>query len=248
MSDWIQGRVISRIAWNSIHFSLRIECERANFIAGQFLRVGLDIDGVRVTRPYSCVNPPHQAGVEIFFNTVPEGNLSHRLAQLQPGDEVWLSKHMHGFLTLPDVPVQARDLWMVATGTGVGPFLSILQTKEPWQRFERVVLAYGVRDPQHYCYPQLLEEVLAKQPQRLRIVPCITAHAPATGFHGRVTEALSSGALEEIAERQIDPALSHFMLCGNQEMIREFSDLLKARGLRRHLRREPGQISSEKYH
>jgi len=248
MVDWIQGRVTRRTAWNATHFSLHIQCERAPFIAGQFVRVGLDVDGERLTRPYSCVNPPHQSGVEIFFNTVPDGPLSNRLAQLQEGDALWLSENMNGLLTLPEVPTQARDLWMIATGTGVGPFLSILQTDEPWQRFERVVLAYGARDLRSFCYPQLLDELLEQHHQRLRVIPCVTAEAPQIGFHGRVTDALRSGTLEDLADRQIDPQLSHFMLCGKQEMISEVSALLNERGLRRHLRREPGQVSSEKYH
>ena len=249
MSDWILGRVTRRTAWNATHISLQIDCPgRPEFTAGQFVRVALDIDGERVARPYSCVNPPHEKGVEIYFNLVPEGPLSNALGALQEGDPIWVSSRANGFLTLNEVPAQSRDLWMIATGTGIGPYLSILQTHEPWERFERVILAYGVRELATLAYPELLDRLLAQQPERLRLVPCVTAQDVGLGYHGRVTQALLSGQLESLAERDIDPGHSHFMLCGNAEMIRDMSEALKARGLRKHLRREPGHISSEKYH
>lgn len=248
MTDWIQGHITRRTTWNATHFSLHIACERPDFKAGQFVRVALDIDGERIARPYSCVNAPDQPGVEILFNTVPDGTLSNHLARMQPGDNIWVGDAMHGFLTLDEVPPQAHDLWLVATGTGVGPFLSILQTAEPWQRFERVVLAFGVRQLEDLTYTDLLDRLLEQQPERLRVTPCVTREVPGMGFHGRVTEALQKDQLERLAGRTIDPQKSHLLLCGNSEMIGEMSDLLKQRGLRKHLRREPGQFSSEKYH
>ena len=248
MTDWIRGRISRRTAWNATHFSLHIDCEHPPFTAGQFVRIALDIDGERIARPYSCVNPPSTAGVEILFNTIPEGPLSNRLAQLQVGEEVWVGDSANGFLTLDEVPAHARDLWMVATGTGVGPFLSILQTDEPWQRFERVILAYGVHDLSCITYPDLLDQLLDRQHQRLKVIPCVSSETPRPGFHGRVTDALTSGRLETLAAREIDPLHSHFMLCGNKAMIADMSEALQARGLSKHLRREPGQISSEKYH
>lgn len=248
MADWILGRVTRRTAWNATHFSLQIACDRGTFNAGQFVRIALDIDGERIARPYSCVNSPDQPGVEILLNTVPEGPLSNRLAGLQEGDSVWVSSAANGFLTLEEVPVQAHDLWLLATGTGVGPFLSILQTAEPWQRFERVTLAYGVRDLSSLAYPGLLDRLLEQHGERLRVIPCVTGQAPEPGFHGRISEAFSSGQLEQLAGREIDAQHSHVMLCGNGAMITQMLDLLGQRGLRKHLRREPGQISIEKYH
>lgn len=248
MATWIPGRVLRRRAWNATHFSLHIECDRPAFVPGQFLRVALDVDGERVARPYSFVNPPSQPGVEIFFNVVPEGPLSNHLAQLQPGDSVWIDDSANGFLTLREVPADARDLWMLATGTGVGPFLSILQSDEVWQRFERLVLAYGVRDLSCLAYPELLDRLLERHPNRLRVIPCVTGEEPAMGFHGRITDALRSGTLEDMAGREIDVQHSHFLLCGREEMIRDAGDLLRERGLKKNLRREPGQFSSERYH
>jgi ferredoxin/flavodoxin---NADP+ reductase len=245
---WIPGRVTRRHAWNATHFSLFIECDRPDFAPGQFVRLALDIEGERVARPYSCVNPPHRPGLEIFFNRVPDGPLSSRLATLAPGDAVWVSGAANGLLTLGQVPADARDLWMLATGTGVGPFLSILQSEVPWQRFERLILAYGVRDLGNYAYGELLDQLVARQRSRLRVIPCVTGEQPLHGYHGRITSALRSGMLENLAGRDVDAQHSHFLLCGNDAMIQEVSELLRERGLKRNLRSEPGQFSSEKYH
>jgi ferredoxin--NADP+ reductase len=248
MADWQEGRVARQRAWNATHYSLEIDCDLEPFTAGQFVRVGLDIEGERVVRPYSCVNAPHQRGVEILYNIVPEGPLTNRLAQLREGDRVWVGPSATGFLTLSQVPQNVRDLWLLATGTGIGPFLSILQTEEPWQRFERIVLAYGVRETVNLTYPHLLEELQQQYPDTLRIVPCITSRDPGVGYFGRITEALRDGQLEVLAEQEINREHSHVMLCGHQGMIKEVTEQLGDRGLKRHLRHDPGQISSEKYH
>ena len=129
----IGAAMVNRPRKEVVH--LAIEADAPAFTAGQFIRVGIDLEDGRVGRPYSLVNPPNERHLEIFFNVVPEGPLSSRLAALEPGDSLWLTDAANGFLTLDEVPDNARDLWMLATGTGVGPFLSMLQTGQPWQRF-----------------------------------------------------------------------------------------------------------------
>ena len=248
MADWIEGQIKQKIMWNDTHFSLHIKCDRSEFIAGQFIRVGLDVDGERLARPYSCVNPPDKPGVEIFFNTVPEGPLSNRLAKLNEGESIWLGDAIHGFLTLPQVPSDAENLWLIATGTGVGPFLSILQTPEAWDRFKKITLVYGLRHLSNFCYSDLIEILKSKQPEKLRVIPCVTGEIPPDGYNGRVTEAIQNGKLEELSNCKINVDTSHFMLCGNQAMIKDVSEILGERGLKKHMRRDPGQISSEKYH
>lgn len=244
---WLDGTIIKRIVWTDTHVSLRIACERPDFIAGQFVRVALDIDGEQVARPYSCVNSSDSPYIEIFFNWVPEGPLSPRLMQLQEGDHIWVADRCSGFLTLQEVPDITRDLWMIATGTGIGPFLSIMQTTVAWERFDRLVLAHGVRHTDQLAYADRLAE-LSQQHRQLTVIPCVTRDAPKHAYAGRVTQALADGQLEARAACQITPEHSHFMLCGNTQMIRDMGDALKKRGLKKHLRREPGHISSEKYH
>ena len=248
MAKWLSGTVERKTRWNETHFSLAISADGPSFVAGQFVRVGIDVDEKRVGRPYSLVNPPHERLLEIFFNTVPDGPLSNRLAALEAGDTLWLNDAANGFLTLSEVPQQTRDLWLLATGTGVGPFLSMLQTDEPWQRFDKVILGYGVRRREHLAYGSLIEQLQSQHPQRFHFVPFVTGEAVADGFQCRIPQALADGRLERHVGLELDAARSHVMLCGNSAMISDVEAVLGDRGLRRHRRREPGHISTEKYH
>ncbi len=244
---WIEGRVIERIDWTEDHHSLRVAADIGPFRAGQFTRLALDIDGERVARPYSLVNPPGEAVAEFYFNVVRGGPLSPRLARLAAGDRLWLARPPSGFLTLEEVP-EAEDLWLVATGTGIGPFLSILATDTPWQRFRHIVLLYGVRTWRELAYRERIEALVAAHPGQLQFLPHVTREVPQYGIHGRIPAALESGELEARTGLSIAPERSQFLLCGNQGMIDAVSAWLKAeRGLRKNLRRAPGHITVEKY-
>ena len=247
MAGWIDGKIIARTEWTATHYSLQIACARPAFVPGQFVRIALNVAGKQIARPYSCVNSPGAEGVEIFFNIVPEGPLSRPLAELTVGDTIQVSDRCNGLLTLQEIPETARDLWMIATGTGVGPFLSILQSNEVWQRFEQIILVYGVREADQLAYLPLITELQQAHPNTLNFIPCVTQKTPADAYAGRVTQALSDGQLEILGKTTID-SHSHFMLCGNTAMIKDMTEALKQRGLKKHLRREPGHISSEKYH
>ena len=248
MSDWVQGTLVSKRQWNATHFSLRIDAEIGAFQAGQFVRVGLDLNGERVARPYSFVNSPGDSTVEIFFNIVPAGPLSGRLAALDLGDRVWLGAKSGGIMTLERVPDEARDLWLLATGTAVGPFLSMLRTKDVWQRFDKVVLAYAVRFRADLAYQEVIAELAERHPERFTYVPYVSREDTDFAVRGRITATLADGSLEQRVGLNLEPSHSHVMLCGNSEMIQDATDTLAQRGLRRHLYREPGHISTEKYH
>ena len=248
MAEWLHGQVARKTRWNETHFSLAIDADGPAFLAGQFIRVGIDLDDERVGRPYSLVNPPHERLLEIFFNVVPEGPLTRELAALDVGDRIWLTDAANGFLTLAEVPAHVRDLWMLATGTGVGPFLSMLQTDEPWQRFERVVLGYGVRHAANLGYMDLIRRLQHEHPERLQFVPLVTGESVDGALGSRIPQTLTDGSLERQVGTSLDPARSHVMLCGNSGMISDAVKVLEARGMKRHRRREPGQISTEKYH
>jgi ferredoxin--NADP+ reductase len=248
MAQWISGRVAGKTQWNDTHFSLAIEADAPAFTAGQFIRVGMDLDDERVGRPYSLINPPHEPLLEIFFNVVPEGPLTTRLSALEPGDELFLTDAANGLLTIDQVPAHARDLWMLATGTGVGPFLSMLQTDQPWQRFDNIVLGYGVRHPSALGYQELIDQLRSDHPDRFHFVPYVTGQPVDQAFHCRIPETLIDGRLEQRVGLALDADRSHVMLCGHSEMISDVVGILEQRGLRRHRRREPGHISTEKYH
>lgn len=246
MTTWVTGTVVHQHRWNERLYSVRVAADVAPFRAGQFTRLSLHIDGERVARPYSLVNAPHEAEAEFFFNTVPEGPLSNRIAALQPGDAIDLATPPTGLFTLDEVPA-GRHLWMVATGTGLGPFLSILKTEEPWHRFERLILVQGVRGRDDLAYRDLIDTFSARGDARFRYIPFTSRETHADMLSGRIPAALADGRLEDRAGCRISPADSQCMLCGNLAMIHEMSDLLTSRGLKKNQRRNPGQITTEKY-
>ena len=246
MADWLTGKIVEKKSWNDRLFSLRIDCDFDTFESGQFVRVALDIDGERVARPYSLVNKPGDDFLEIYFNIVDEGPLTPRLAALEEGDEIFVTDRANGFLTVSEVP-QCRHLWMLATGTGVGPFLSILKNKDAWQRFEKIVLAYSVRDLSELAYQQQVAEIQEQWPQKFSFVPMVTREQVEGVLNKRITDSIEDDSLEQRTGVVIDED-SHIMMCGNSAMISDVTEVLEKRGLRKHRRREPGHITTEKYH
>ncbi|MDT8282554.1 MAG: ferredoxin--NADP reductase, partial [Gammaproteobacteria bacterium] len=243
---WLTGKILRKQQWNERLYSLCIACEFGDFEAGQFVRIALDIDGERVARPYSLVNRPGE-NLEIFFNIVPQGPLSSRLAGLEEGDEIFVTDKANGFLIVDEVP-ECKHLWMLATGTGLGPFLSILKTEKTWQRFEKIVLAYSVRDASELSYQQQIDEIRMQYPDKFVFVPFVTREAVEGAINARIPAGIENGALEKRAEITINENDSHVMMCGNSAMISSVSEVLEKRGMRKHRRREPGHISTEKYH
>jgi ferredoxin/flavodoxin---NADP+ reductase len=246
MADWLTGKIVEKKSWNDRLYTLRIECDFDTFESGQFVRVALDIDGERVARPYSLVNKPGDDFLEIYFNIVDEGPLTPRLAALEEGDEIFVTDRANGFLTVSEVP-QCRHLWMLATGTGVGPFLSILKNQDVWQRFEKIVLAYSVRDASELAYQQQVAEIRDQWPQKFSFVPLVTREKVEGTLNKRITDSIEDGSLEQKTGIVIDED-SHIMMCGNSAMISDVTEVLEKRGLRKHRRREPGHITTEKYH
>lgn len=247
MANWLTGKVAEKNQWNERLFSLCIAVEFSAFSAGQFVRVALDIDGERVARPYSLVNKPGAELLEIYFNIVPEGPLSPRLAELKVGDEIFVTDKANGFLTVDEVP-ECKHLWLMATGTGVGPFLSILKTENVWQRFEKVVLAYSVRDLSELSYRKEIERIEQEHAEQFIFVPFVTRDKVDGALHQRIPLSLEDGSVEEKTGFSINEQDSHVMMCGNSEMIKSVTEVLEKRGLRKHRRREPGHLTTEKYH
>jgi len=246
MADWLTSKVIEKIKWNERLFSLRIRSEFKDFVAGQFVRVALDIDGERVARPYSLVNKPGDDYLEIYFNIVPEGPLSSPLAKLEAGDEIFVTDRANGFLTVDEVP-ECKHLWLLATGTGVGPFLSTLKSDQVWQRFEKVILGYSVRDQSELSYREQIAEIESVHGDQFRFVPFITREKVEGAMTQRISVCIENGSFEERVGISIDED-SHIMMCGNSAMLSSVTEILETRGLRKHRRREPGHMTTEKYH
>lgn len=247
MADWLTGRIIEKVRWNERLFSLRIDAAFKDFEAGQFVRVALDIDGERIARPYSLVNKPGDDYLEIYFNIVPEGPLSSRLAGLEVDDEIFITDRANGFLIIDELP-ECKHLWLMATGTGVGPFLSILKTEKAWQRFEKIVLAYSVRDASELSYQQQISALEKENADQFLYVPFVTRDNLEGVIKQRIPQSIDDGSFEQRVGIDINENDSHVMMCGNSAMIADVSECLEKRGLRKHRRREPGHITTEKYH
>lgn len=234
-------------------FTLRTTRDQGfRFRAGQFARLGVQkADGSVVWRAYSMVSAPHDEFLEFFSIVVPGGEFTSELSRLQVGDSLLVDRQAFGYLTL-DRFVDGRDLWLLASGTGLAPFLSILQDVEVWQRFERIVLVYSARTSRELAYQSLIRglaglEHLAGYTDKLTYLPLVTRERAPGCLHGRVTTLLASGELEQAAGLTLGPDVSRLMLCGNPQMIDDTRTLLKQRGLRLSLTRRPGQVAVENY-
>jgi len=247
MSQWVKGAVIGKHQWSEGLFSMQLDTPPIDFKAGQYAKVALDLDGERIGRPYSLVNAPGELPLEIHFNEVPEGPLTPRLSDLGPGDPVWVSASAGGIFTLETVQ-PARTLWLLATGTALGVYLSILRTREPWDKFERVILIHGVRNRAELTYASTLSALTEQRGNRFGVLSALSREENGTGLTGRITDLLTNGELEAQVGISIERDSSHVMLCGNSEMIKDVKSILEERGLERHRRHVPGQYSTEQYH
>jgi len=239
-SKWLESRVIENRRWTDALFSLRVEGPQLRFEAGQFVRIALD---ERIARPFSFVNPPDDPVLEFYGIVVPEGPLSPRLMELRAGERLLVAPNPAGFLVLSEVP-DAETLWLVATGTGIAPFLSILRTGTPWRRFRNVVLVHAVRHARELVYPDMIRKIVKEN--SLRYLTFVSREAAPGSLTGRIPAAMRDGRLETAAELALDQH-SHVMLCGNPDMLKDASGALAERGLRKHRRRTPGHITVESF-
>jgi len=243
---WLEGRVLENRHWTEALFSLRVEAPRLRFEAGQFVRIALDVDGERIARPFSFVNAPEEAVLEFYGVIVPEGPLSPRLARLGAGDRLYVAPNPSGFLVLSEVP-DAETLWLMSTGTGIAPFLSILAGDTVWRRYPNVVLVHAVRRAEELTYREQLDALRARWGERLRVLSMVSREAAAGTLAGRIPAAIGDGRLAAAAGRALSVDGSQVMLCGNPDMIRDTTEALKAIGMRKHRRRSPGQITVESF-
>jgi len=239
---WLEGRVVENRHWTDALFSLRVEAPRLAFEAGQFVRIALEAE---LARPFSFVNPPEDPVLEFYGIVVPEGPLSPRLAKLRAGDRLLVATNPAGFLVLREVP-EAETLWLVSTGTGIAPYLSILRTAATWQRFRQVVLVHAVRHARELVYRQAIGEILAAHHAVFHYVTLVSREDSPGSLAGRIPARMRDGGLEAAAGAALDER-SHVMLCGNPDMLRDAAAALAERGLRKHRRRSPGHITVESF-
>ncbi len=252
-SNITNAKIIWRHRWNDHLLSIRIARDAAySFVPGQFARIGLkDEHGEMIWRAYSIVSAPHEPFLEFFLVVVPEGKFSSRVAKLDVGDHMQLEKPAQGFLTL-DRFIGGNDLWLIGTGTGLAPYISMLREPSTWQRFEHIIIALSVREVRDLAYIDEIETLAATHREtRLHFVKSLTretaANAATNVLHGRLTNLTESGELERAANVAFDLARSRFMLCGNPEMVEAMRAILKSKGFAMNRRLTPGHIIVENY-
>jgi len=240
--------------WTDNLFSFRTTRDRGyRFVPGQFARLGVkDEDtGSIVWRAYSIASAAHDEHLEFFSVVVPNGAFTSRLSQLREGDPLYVERKSYGFLTT-DRFEAGRDLWMLATGTGLAPFLSILHDFETWEKYDNLILVQSVRTQAELAYEELIQsfdqsEYYAEYAHKLRYARIVTREPVPGTLRERVTKLLASGVLEENIGVKLDHERSRIMLCGNPEMVEDSRKILIERGYRLSRRGEPGHLAVENY-
>ena len=248
MEKFIQGKVVAQRRWTARLLSLQVDAGPIGFEPGQFTKLALPEgdEGRMFARAYSFVNAPEERPYEFYYVIVPEGPLSGRLARLEAGDAVWLSPGAAGFLVLSEVP-DADNLWLLATGTGIAPFLSILKSETAWRRYQRIVLVEAVRHADELAYRDQVERLKREHAGRFETVVFVSRESVSGTLAGRIPQAILDGRLEAAAGAALSAAGSQVMVCGNPAMVTDSVHALAQRGMKKHRRRSPGHITVENY-
>ena len=208
---------------------------------------------IDIFRAYSIVSSPYDEALEFFSIVINDGAFTSQLQHLQVGDELLLNTTPFGFLTLAryQAPLP-KDLWLLATGTGVAPFLSMLQDIKTWQDYEHIVLAYSARTADEQAYVDKIKQIeqdfasLVESPASFTFVPIVTREAVEGALSERLPQLLNNGELEKTVQLSLDINRSHVMLCGNPQMVEDTKETLKQLGLTMN-RRGEGNIAVENY-
>ncbi len=250
-TNWVEATVIENRQLTDRHYALIFETQLLPFQAGQFVKAQIEVKNdegelEKFANPYSLINAPEEKHSEIYFNTVPDGKVSNGLAALKAGDTFDVAQPCIGFFVLAQIP-DAKHLWMLSTGTGIGPYLSILKTAEAWERFEKIILVHAVPVADELNYSELIEQFAKEHPDQFQFISIVSREDHVDSLKGRIPALIESGELEAKAGLKISADDSHIMLCGNSGLLEDSKAVLKKRGMDRHLNRKPGHISSEKY-
>lgn len=236
MDNFRRERVLSVHHWNDGLFSFRTTRDAGlRFNSGQFIMIGLLVDGKPLMRAYSFASASWEEELEFFSIKVPNGPLTSRLQHLDVGDEILLSKKPTGTLLISDVNPGKR-LYLLATGTGLAPFLSIIKDPETYERFETVIVAHGVRHIEDLAYRETIIDELPNHEMLGDMIRGRLLYYPAVSrepfrYNGRLTHLMESGQLtEDLNLPPINPESDRVMLCGSIPMLKDFRVLLDKRG------------------
>lgn len=253
MSNLYTERVLSVHHWNDTLFSFKTTRNPGlRFKTGQFVMIGLEVDGRPLMRAYSIASPNYEEHLEFFSIKVPDGPLTSRLQHLKEGDELMVSRKPTGTLVHDDL-LPGKHLYLLSTGTGMAPFLSVIQDPETYERYEKVILVHGVRWVSELAYADFITKVLPEHEyfgdqvkEKLIYYPLVTREPFRN--QGRQTDLMRSGKLfEDIGLPPMNPQDDRAMICGSPSMLEETSAVLDSFGLKISPRMgEPGDYLIER--
>ena len=229
-------RVLSVHHWNDTLFSFKTtRSPSLRFKNGHFLMLGVEVAGKPLLRAYSVASANYEEHLEFYSIKVPDGPLTSRLQHLKPGDPVLVSRKPTGTL-VADHLQPGKRLYLLGTGTGLAPFMSIIRDPEVYERFETVVVVHGVRRVSELGYADTIEKELPEDEfigemvaRQLRYYPTVTREPFRN--QGRITELLDSGRLcSDLGLPALSVDHDRVMICGSPSMLRDLTDLLRGRG------------------
>lgn len=252
MSALNEERVLSVHHWTDNLFTFTTTRDPAlRFSNGHFTMVGLRVEGKPLLRAYSIVSANYEDHLEFFSIKVPDGPLTSRLQHIKEGDTVIVGRKPTGTLLI-DYLLPGKRLYLLATGTGLAPFLSIIRDPETYERFEQVILVHGVRRVDELAYHSLLSEHLPRHEYlgeqvsaQLRYYPTVTRESYRN--MGRITDLIRNGKLfSDLDLPSIDPENDRVMICGSPPMLRDLKVMLEERGFSEGNTSTPGQFVIER--
>jgi ferredoxin--NADP+ reductase len=252
MSAFNQERVLSVHHWTDRLFSFTTTRDHSlRFSNGHFTMIGLRVDGKPLLRAYSIVSANYADHLEFLSIKVPDGPLTSRLQHIQVGDTIIVGRKPTGTLLI-DYLLPGKRLYMLGTGTGLAPFLSVARDPETYDRFEHVVVVHGVRLVAELAYHELLSHGLAADELlgdvvtgKLKYYPTVTREPFA--HQGRITDIIESGQLvDTLGLPPLDPAHDRVMICGSPAMLRDLKAMLEQRGFKEGNTSTPGDYVIER--
>lgn len=234
----------------SKHLSFAItRPEHYRFNAGQFARLGFREGNGYIWRAYSMTSAEYADHLEYFAILIENGPMSAHFAKMKAGDPILLDKTAQGFF-LPERFPDGKELIMLATGSGIAPFLSIIQQPEIWQRFPKLVLAHSVSYQQELIFNEFIHSLanhplLSEYSHQLTFIPITTRETNSFTLHNRLPELLKNHQLSQACQFTFTTQNSRFMLCGNPQMVQDTFKTLLELGFSMHRNKTPGQIMME---
>jgi ferredoxin--NADP+ reductase len=232
MSKYLEERVTHVHHWTDTLFSFRTTRDPSfRFRNGEFTMIGIEVEGKPLVRAYSVVSANYDEELEFFSIKVQNGPLTSRLQHLKVGDPILVGKKPTGTLVLDNL-LPGENLYLLGTGTGLAPFMSIIKDPETYERFRKVVLVHGCRQVAELAYGDTITQGLPQDELLGEMISACLVYYPTVTREpfrntGRITDLMRSGKLfEDVGLPPMSIERDRFMLCGSPEMIRDTRELL----------------------